>query len=166
MHDHGVDQIPEGNEGFDGARVGLKRRDQLFDFGPVDVAKARVGEWQDIVTATIADQAMVCADTEVLVEVNARITEASAPNAVKSILSDLDAKPVTVSNWAALESATTIGSMGDKSRDLGRRRQRPQFGGRSWGHLGGTARGGPRRSATSRFTSGSPPLSIVEGEQY
>jgi hypothetical protein len=143
MHDHGVDQIPEGNAGFDGARVGPKRRDQLFDFGPVDVAKARVGEWQDIVTATIADQAMVCADTEVLVEVNARITEASAPNAVKSILSDLDAKPVTVSNWAALESATTIRSMGDKSRDLGRRRQRPQFGGRSWGHLEGTARGRP-----------------------
>jgi len=30
-----------------------------------------------------------------------------------------------------------------------RRVKRPQFGGRSWGHLGERRRGGPRRSATA-----------------
>ena len=48
---------------------------------------------------------MVCAGTEVLVEVNAK-WKASAPSAVKLILSDPDLKSEMMSNWAALESAT------------------------------------------------------------
>jgi hypothetical protein len=55
---------------------------------------------------------------------------------------------------------TTIRSMGDRSRGLGRRRKRPQFGGDEAGAiLGGERReGGPATFGHQQITSGSPPL--------
>jgi len=62
--------------------------------------------------------------------------------------------------WSAPSTVPPIAirSMGDRSRGLGWRRQWPQFGGRSWGHLGETARGRPATFGYQPITFGSPPL--------